>query len=1002
MVKVVVIWLGLLVAGFQIASAQFKSWKYSAPIFILTTPEGADLPASVSEDNFPLLIRLNKGNFNFNQASANGSDIRFTTSNGVALGYQIEEWDTVENKASIWVKIPNIKGNARQKIMVFWGNASALNESSGKAVFNRSNGYLSVWHLNNSVIDEVGTLVSKDVGTTSSSGIIGNSRHFEEGNGISCGEKITAYPIGSSPNTSEAWFRAAQTNAPILAWGNDEPQGKVIMQFASPPHIKIDSYFADADASSVSNLSTAQWIHVVHTYQKGVSKIYVNGLLDGASIASVAQQAIKNNDRGSALAIKNPATMYIGGWYNQYKFMGDIDEVRISSVTRSASWVKLQYENQKPMQTLVGPLVQPGDAFSVSQKQLTILEGKTASITAIAGGAQKLFWILKSDNKETVLAVDQNTFKLDAGRVTADKSFTLQLKVVYPNGVKVIDIPVTVMEDIPEPAFTLKAPANWDGRTPLEIVPQIANLQQMQAKGAGELSCTWTIAGIAVTKVIAPQKLILQRAHNSGKLTVTATVSNGGMSASHSIELIINEPKKDAWVQRIPDRDEQPEDNQFYARDDSNKGTLFYKGKLTGTADFVFLKVYADGIIFKTESTQPAMDSSFAFTVNLKPGLIRYKVEFGTKTAGKETILRSVNNLVCGDAFLINGQSNALATAWGDEGFKETSEWIRSYGSTGENPKSVTWGEAIRRGNADSLTIGYWGYQLASHLVESQQVPICIINGAVGGTRIDEHQRNMANPQDLNTIYGRLLFRVNEARLTHGIRGVFWHQGENDQLADGPDGSFGWEKYKDYFINLAAAWKQDYPNIQHNYLFQIWPKSCAMGINGSDNKLREVQRVLPNYFSNLSIMSTLGVKPAGTCHFNPEGYATFARLICPLVERDNYGKVSIKSITPPDIKMAYYQSNKKDEIVLEFDQPVLWSDLLKNQFYFDGQNGLILSGKASGNTIIIKLKKPLVAKNITYLDSKSWSQDKLLYGENDIAALSFCEVPIVTFKPVNQ
>ena len=42
------------------------------------------------------------------------------------------------------------------------------------------------------------------------------------------------------------------------------------------------------------------------------------------------------------------------------RFVGDIDEVRISKVTRSADWVKLQYENQKPLQTLVGPLVQPG------------------------------------------------------------------------------------------------------------------------------------------------------------------------------------------------------------------------------------------------------------------------------------------------------------------------------------------------------------------------------------------------------------------------------------------------------------------------------------------------------------------------------------------------------------------------------------------------------------------------------------------------------------------
>ena len=39
-------------------------------------------------------------------------------------------------------------------------------------------------------------------------------------------------------------------------------------------------------------------------------------------------------------------------------------------------------------------------------------------------------------------------------------------------------------------------------------------------------------------------------------------------------------------------------------------------------------------------------------------------------------------------------------------------------------------------------------------------------------------------------------------------------------------------------------------------------------------------------------MSTLGIKPPGGCHYPAAGYAEFARLICPLIERDHYGKCS--------------------------------------------------------------------------------------------------------------
>jgi hypothetical protein len=684
--------------------------------------------------------------------------------------------------------------------------------------------------------------------------------------------------------------------------------------------------------------------------------------------------------------------MYIGGWYNNYRFVGDIDEVRISKVTRSADWVKLQYENQKPLQTLVGSLVQSGADFSVSEKKITLLEGKSATVTAKAGGAQKVYWILKADGRETMASVDRFSFTMDAGRVTGDKSLTLQFKAVYANMVKTLDIPVTVREDIPEPVLTLKAPAAWDGRETIEVTPQIANLQAMQMKGAGKLAYTWTVSDIAVIKEIEPGKLILKRAQNSGKMTVTATVGNGGKPATQTIQIAVKEPATDAWVQRKPGKDEKPVDNQLIARDDKNEGTLYYNGTLTDAADSVFLKVYADDKVFKTESRKLTADKTYVFSVRLKPGLIKYKVEFGSRSGSSETVLNTVTNLVCGDAYLIEGQSNAESTGWGPGEHTDTSEWIRSFGSMGGDV-GKGWGNAVRR-QGGQWQIGYWGMDLAKHLVESQKIPICIINGAVGGTRVDEHLRNPRNPQDRDTIYGRLLSRVEQARLTHGIRGVLWHQGEADQGSDGPDGGYGCETYQQYFVDMSAAWKQDMPNIKRYYLYQIWPNSCSQGGNRHSDKLRDVQRLLPRLYSNMSVMSTLGIKPPGPAHYPPAGYAEMARLMTPLVERDNYGKVFDKPISPPDLAKAAYTSDRKDEIALEFDQPVTWRDSLTSQFYLDETAGQVASGKASGRVITLKLKAPATAGKITYLKDRSWREDNLLYGTNGIAALTFCDVPI--------
>ena len=158
--------------------------------------------------------------------------------------------------------------------------------------------------------------------------------------------------------------------------------------------------------------------------------------------------------------------------------------------------------------------------------------------------------------------------------------------------------------------------------------------------------------------------------------------------------------------------------------------------------------------------------------------------------------------------------------------------------------------------------------------------------------------------------------------------------------------------------------------------------------------IREIQRSLPNLYSNMSVMSTLGIKPPGGCHFPLVGWAEFARLIQPLIERDNYGRKVTDSITPPNLRRARFTSAAKDAIALEFDQAIVWNDALTGQFYLGGEKDKVTSGALSGNVLTLKLKEPSTATKITYLKESAWSQDKLVIGANGIAALSFCDVLI--------
>ncbi len=975
----------------------YKSWGFSGSLFILTTPDGANIATGPAESNFPLLLRFNSGSFPFNEAASDGRDIRFANATGTALAYQIEQWDSVTGSAAVWVRIPSIAANERQEIKMYWGKTGVTSESSGTSVFNPANGYASVHHLGETLADAVGTTSPTNINTTVSNGLIGRSRTFASGQGIQCGKEITGLPSGTAPFSTGVWIRPATTGDDVFGWGLQETQGgKAVMSLMTPPRINVDCNFGAADIRGTAAIPLSEWSYVVQTFESNDCRLYVNGVLD----ASTA---------GGTMNMSKPCRLDIGGFVPTYgfKYVGDMDELRISSVVRSANWVKLEYENQKPLQTLVGGIVRTGSSFSVSPTSVKMNERASATLTAEAGGAQKVYWIYKRNGRETLLATDQFSFKYAAPRVSEDDSGVIQFRAVFAGGTKTIDVPLIVIDTAPDPVFTLVPSATaWDGRSTMTVAASISNLTAMQKAGVGTLSYKWAVSGVAVTKQTTDGTLTLIRAQGSGPMNVSLTMGNGGTAISRNVVIQVKEPASDPWVERTPATTEKPVNGQFFARDPgTGLGTIFYNGTETGTPDTVFLKVYKtpDGGSESLETTrrQALVNGAYAFSAPITAGLNTYRVVYGTTTGGVDSDVATVSDLVCGDAFIIEGQSNALATdnsAPNDT--TTTNKWVRTYGLTSG------WGYAISKGN--DLQLGLWGWYLANRLVANNKVPVCIINGAAGGTRIDMHRPNPADHSlKLGSgwsedIYANLYNRVTGAKLTHGIRGLLWHQGEQDQGAIGPDGDYNYKFYQQYFVDISAAWKQDFPNLRNYYIYQIWPAAC--GETSRNDQLREVQRTLPYLFSNMKIMSTHGIVPGSGCHYEPLGYQVFSDLIGPLVEQDVYGVIPTAKLTAPNLQQAYFTTPAKNEIALVFDQEISWNPGAPTMLFLanaDGAaSGSVTSGSATGNTIRLQVSEAASTTTITYLKGLvAWQQPDLLYGRNGIAALTFADVPVATPVP---
>jgi biopolymer transport protein ExbB len=120
-------------------------WQYRKKISFNTTPTGADIQENLSE--VPVLVRLHTGNFNFTNARDDGGDIRFVSSDDTTLfKHHIEKYDTLDEIALVWVRIPRIAGNTDQGFMnLYYGNENAMGGQDAGGTFPLSQ--VAAYHL---------------------------------------------------------------------------------------------------------------------------------------------------------------------------------------------------------------------------------------------------------------------------------------------------------------------------------------------------------------------------------------------------------------------------------------------------------------------------------------------------------------------------------------------------------------------------------------------------------------------------------------------------------------------------------------------------------------------------------------------------------------------------------------------------------------------------------------------------------------------------------------
>ncbi len=331
----------------------YSRWNYSKNLNINTTVNGADVPNNVVA--FPLLVKLTGSNFNFSQAKDDGSDIRFAKPNGDHCAYVIDEWDRVNQNASVWVKIDTVYGNnGTQYVSMFWGNSGATAMDNSDVVFDTANGFVGVWHLgesgagsrfNYAPLGYSGN-THNYTGNESTAGVIGNADSITGTKYLDCSN------ISITGNlTLSGWVNpvAYANYGRIIGkqWStNVSPYQVYSLHFTAtnPPnaYMKISVGGAIKGVQSLSTIPLNQWTYLTGTYNGSALNVYFNGLSEATSAATGAIDS-KSTLTTIGANDSTPAE----------RINGLLDEIRLEKVARSADWIKLCYQNQKPNQVLV-------------------------------------------------------------------------------------------------------------------------------------------------------------------------------------------------------------------------------------------------------------------------------------------------------------------------------------------------------------------------------------------------------------------------------------------------------------------------------------------------------------------------------------------------------------------------------------------------------------------------------------------------------------------------
>jgi len=303
--------------------------------------------------NFPLLVTLDNstGNFTFHNS---GADIEFVSlDNTTRFNHEVESFDNSGN-TSCWVNISEVlTSGSNYSFLVYYNNYDDFTvHHNPEDVWD--SGYMMVMHLNETAGEPFDSTSNDNDGTYAGieedmTGKIAGAYGFNGSiyeyiqldatvlpSSATCTMETWLYPYGNNTKNDAAMY--------IMDLG-DQWYYRVnyrTWQDGGGQRYSINAYASDGAPincwSAQYSCMPGSWYHVAWVYDGTTYRLY----LDGTEVANSGVE-------GQPVALAQGSyigTDFTGPGNDRLWFNGTIDESRVSSIGRNASWIKACFHNQ--------------------------------------------------------------------------------------------------------------------------------------------------------------------------------------------------------------------------------------------------------------------------------------------------------------------------------------------------------------------------------------------------------------------------------------------------------------------------------------------------------------------------------------------------------------------------------------------------------------------------------------------------------------------------------